>query len=305
MAESRGGWRRAAALLAVSFLLSVATPTLLVAIPFALLALAVPPRRASTVGLAVGALVVIAGVGSQTSEWYMERGWALLLGGWFLALTLRWPASAFVTRALGAVAGSLAVALMLFLQGGGAWVAVDSLVWSRLSAASASALQAMRALQGGGELPNALVTAVERATDIQRTLFPSLLALASLAALGAAWWAYVRLARQTDQGLSPLPEFRFSDQLIWVLLLGVVLLIIPLNDGWQRAGTNAVVFMGALYALRGAAVVLFLSGGLSVLGTLAVAAALLFLAPVLLGGALVVGLGDTWLDLRRRNPRTA
>src|SRR3990172_5158019 len=85
MAESRGGWRRAAALLAVSFLLSVATPTLLVAIPFALLALAVPPRRASTVGLAVGALVVIAGVGSQTSEWYMERGWALLLGGWFLA----------------------------------------------------------------------------------------------------------------------------------------------------------------------------------------------------------------------------
>lgn len=303
-AERGSGWRRAAALLAVVFLLSAAPPGVLIAIPFTVLALLVPPRRVMAVAAAVTAAVLTLGVGGGSSPWYLERGWALLLGGWFAGLTLRWPRTGFTARALGAVAGALAVAIALFLRLPEGWATVDFLVGSRLQSAATQALQAMRLLQGGRELPAALVSAVYRATEVQRTLFPALLALASLAGLGVSWWAYVRLARRADDALGSLREFRFSDQLVWVLVAGVVLLVAPLGDPWQRAGTNAVVFMSALYALRGAAVGLFLSGGLSVLGTAFLVAGMLFVAPLVLGAALVVGLGDTWLDLRRRASAT-
>ena len=68
----------------------------------------------------------------------------------------------------------------------------------------------------------------------------------------------------------------------------------------RRTGWNAVAFMGALYALRGAAVVAFFGGGQTLFGLLALAVALILVAPVVLTGALVIGLGDTWLDLRGR-----
>jgi hypothetical protein len=66
-----------------------------------------------------------------------------------------------------------------------------------------------------------------------------------------------------------------------------------------------VVFMGALYALRGVAVVLFLAGGVSLLGGIFLALGLLLVAPVLMTGAFVIGLGDTWLDLRARRRKTS
>lgn len=298
--ERRGGWRRAAALLAAVFFLSVAPPGVLIAIPFAFLVLLVPPRRAGAVALGVAAVFLTLAVGGESGPWYLERGWAVVLAGWFVGLTLRWPDSGFLARGLGAVAGALATALVLFLQDLGGWAAVDWLVWSRLQGAASSALTALRLLRGGGELPPALVGAVYRTVDVQRVLFPALLALASVAALGVAWWAYVRLARRGDRALAPLREFRFSDQLVWVLVLGVILLLAPLGEPWRRAGSNAVVFMSALYALRGAAVILFLSGGLSLLGTALLMIGMVFVAPLLVGAALVVGLGDTWLDLRRR-----
>ena len=44
----------------------------------------------------------------------------------------------------------------------------------------------------------------------------------------------------------------------------------------------------------------FLSGGISVLGSVLLAIAFLFVAPVLLAGAMIVGIGDPRLDLRER-----
>ena len=45
---------------------------------------------------------------------------------------------------------------------------------------------------------------------------------------------------------------------------------------------------------------IFVSGGLSLAGSALLALALLFVAPVLLAGAMLVGLGDPWFDLRAR-----
>ena len=62
--------------------------------------------------------------------------------------------------------------------------------------------------------------------------------------------------------------------------------------------------IGEVMALRGAAVILFLSGGLSLFGYVLLILGLVFLPPLVLTGAMVVGLGDTWLDVRRRGRST-
>jgi hypothetical protein len=88
--------------------------------------------------------------------------------------------------------------------------------------------------------------------------------------------------------------------MVWLFIGGIVLLVGRVEDVLARVGSNAVVFMGALYALRGAAVVVFVSGGLSFASYLLLALALLVMPPVILGAVMVVGLGDTWLGFRAR-----
>ena len=131
-------------------------------------------------------------------------------------------------------------------------------------------------------------------------LFPALLGLSSLSGLAVAWWAYVRLSSGSGLGLGPLRDFRFNDHLVWLLLIGLALLVFGAGEGWTSGGGNAVVFMGGLYAMRGAAVLLFLSGGVTGLGFLFLLVGMLFLWPVLIPGALLLGVGDTWLDLRSK-----
>jgi hypothetical protein len=132
-------------------------------------------------------------------------------------------------------------------------------------------------------------------------VFPALVALSTLASMGVAWWLHLRIAVRSDRGLAPVREFRFADPLIWLLIVGAgLVLTAQWSDGWGRAGTNLVAFMGALYVLRGLGVLLFLLGGVSITGGLMFALALLLAGPVLLGGALVIGMGDSWLDLRAR-----
>jgi hypothetical protein len=98
-----------------------------------------------------------------------------------------------------------------------------------------------------------------------------------------------------------LKEFRFNDQMVWVLILGITALLLS-SGAVERAGANAVVFVGALYALRGAGVVLFLTGGVSLFGGLLFLVGFIVLAPFVTLGAMFIGLGDTWFDLRGRGP---
>jgi hypothetical protein len=135
--------------------------------------------------------------------------------------------------------------------------------------------------------------------SVRVAVFPALLALESIAALGVAWWARARLLGDRDRGLSPLRDFRFNDHLVWVLVLGLLLLVLQ-SGGAARLGSNALVLMGALYALRGAAVFVFVSGGMSLFGYVAFALLLVLVPPVTLGTAALIGIGDTWLDLRSR-----
>ncbi|TVP55624.1 MAG: DUF2232 domain-containing protein [Gemmatimonadales bacterium] len=293
----RHRWLRPLGLLAIVLGLSVGQPFVLIAIPFGLLTFLQPGERVSA--MVLGALVLgfaLAGHGSG-GLWYLERGWAIIVAGWFAALTLARPAQPFLPRALLAVGGGTVwvAALLLVLDG---WERVEWMVRERVEASAAATLEFSRAI-GAGTDATALGEAVERTAALQVTVFPALVALSTLAALGVAWWLHVRLSGGSDQGLAKLKNLRFADGLIWLFIAGLALvLLMGWTEGWGRVGSNLMLFVGALYALRGAAVLLFLSGGVGWIGVTLIALATVFAAPVIFAGALMVGLGDTWLDLR-------
>ena len=132
------------------------------------------------------------------------------------------------------------------------------------------------------------------------TLYPALLALATLAGLAVAWWAWGRLVNRPDEDLAPLREFRFSDGLIWLLILGIVLVLLPRAPELVRTGSNLLAFMAALYALRGLAVAIFLWGMPGPAGMLLAGLAMILLYPVVVATSVVLGVFDTWLDIRTR-----
>lgn len=271
---------------------SVVHPLQLMMIPLAMLLVALPPRRTPVV-LFAGLLVLLSFVGPQGPMWSVERGWTLLLGGYFIAAVLAWPRGSFLSRALAATGAAIVSAALLVLWTG---------EWSQLDGMMATHYREVAETMGR-TWPGGLGDAdrmIELAASLPARLFPSFLAVGSLAALGVGWWGYCRFAGR-GEALGRLTEFRFPDMLVWILILGVALLVVPIADGASRLGSNLVFFMGALYALRGlgvlAALVLGMVGPqvpvLLVLGVLG-----LFIYPLVVAGTLLLGLTDTWLDLR-------
>lgn len=273
---------------------------LLVAFPFLALTMVLGLRRLPAAVAAVFAVLVAVGAPARGGIWYLERGWAVLLAGCFVVLTMRWPRSRCFTRALAAVAATGALAgLMLILQPG-SWSMVEWLVTDQLMRTFSFTVQTLAEINSDAAISSAdLNSLLEGAAQLGRH-FPALLGLSSLAGLAFAWWAYVRLSAGSGLGLRPLREFRFNDHLVWLLLIGLALIVLGAGEGWTSAGSNAVVFMGGLYVLRGAAVLLFLNGGVTVLGFVWLALGMVFMWWVLIPGALVVGVGDTWLDIRSK-----
>ncbi len=133
--------------------------------------------------------------------------------------------------------------------------------------------------------------------------YPALLGLESLAALALAWAVYHRISRaRIGEPLNRLTDFRFSDQLAWGLIAGALLVLLRPTGDWAALGLNLLLFFGALYALRGLAVVAWFVRTLRVsapaVTALALVAALLS-APASLALALI-GLTDSWVDWRSR-----
>ena len=298
------GWGRAGALLFATLLLSVFTPLVLVLIPFACLVFSAPAKRALPVMAGgLGMVMALAGA-SRSGLWYVERGWMIILGGCFAAVTLRWPDRRFLSRALPALAISGAGAWAALGLSPRRWAIIDRMVATRLRDGVSTSLEALRVLRDGAPLPGTVISTVFQAAEWQSNLFPAMLGLSSLAALATAWWLYVRLVRGSGEGLGPLSEFRFNDQLVWLLVAGAAMFILQPGGGMGRAGLNLLAFIGALYALRGAGVALALTRGVSALGWVLLALAFLLLAPFLFAAALLIGLGDTWVDIRARTRRT-
>jgi hypothetical protein len=147
-------------------------------------------------------------------------------------------------------------------------------------------------------------------------VFPAVLALQSLLALALAWALYHRLSRaRLGAPLRPLREFRFNDQLVWGLIVGLTIVFLPTLQTFRGVGRNLLVFFGALYAIRGLGVLAWFLAPGALAATLTIGFAMLWLPVIqvvaafgfilLLIAAFGLGLGDTWADWRRRTRPTS
>jgi len=298
------GWGTVGALAVAAATLSAVNPGLLLVVPFVLLVLALPPYRPFLMLAALGAGTFVLTGGGGGSVWYFERGWALLVAGWFGLAAVLMRRTGFIGRGLAALAGAVATAVPFLWLNRGAFRQLDATLGGRLREAASQAAVAWQNLanraapSSGGS--GSLADTISRAADLQVLLFPALLALASLAGLAVAWWAYRRLALREPEPLRPLREFAFPNDLVWLFIGGIALLVLPVGEAAGRAGANMLTFMAALYALRGAAVLIVVGGAPGPLALFVGLLALLFLYPLVMATAVLVGLTDTWIDLRAR-----
>ncbi len=330
-ADSRErGWMRLAGGLLLLLLLP-AMPPFSVVFPVAETALVLVPALAACAlaGWKAGGRPVLAvlwvafaawviAVGAERSDYaLLARGWAVLVAVAFGAWALLWPERSFLPRALAALGLALAVGgVMSFAVPGGParvqqviagetlrradlfeteWRArLATKDWQQFRATNAeSAAWFEKTLEEQRVM-------VRRAAEQSPALFPALLALETLVALALAWALYHRVGRaRIGAPLARLREFRFNDQFVWGLVGGLGFLVVPGLGPLRDLGANLLVFFGALYALRGAGVALFFLAPGRVMTVVLVGASVLFAgaAGVIFVG---LGLGDTWLDWRRR-----
>jgi hypothetical protein len=295
--RSRGELARVAGFGLITVAFAVSQPFVLVGLPLALLLIAYGPRNVPA-ALILGAVLTGAALGERAGLWWFERGWPLLLGGTFVWVAGWWPNWRFTGQALAAVWVAAAVAALVFVVSPGAWLDVDSLVAARANQAAESAAQLL-----GERADGAVRALMQRVVSLQVSLFPALLGVSSLGALGLAVTIRGWLAGGSQGAFGQLRRFRFNDHLVWVWLAGLVLVLAPIGDIADRVGSNAVLFMGALYVVRGLAVLLSLVGGISLVAGILGGLVALLLYPILallVVAMFVVGLGDTWLNVRAR-----
>lgn len=304
MSEVGRGWGRVLVLALATMLLSVVQPALLIFVPFALLAVALPPWRPLALALAGLILWLTFGGGiEERTMWYFERGWTLLLGSWFVLMVVVLPGRGFLPRALAAVFAAAATVGGFVAVNRSGWVELDAAVNAQMQRLAQDTVALYTRMFGDDPVVGRMAEATTALAEFHAKLFPAMLALASLAALAVAWWAFGRLARDERTPLGPLREFRFADGMVWLLIAGIILLGLPLNTVATRIGENLLTFTAVLYALRGAAVLVMIGGVPGPLGLLLGSLLILFLAPYVMATTFVVGLSDTWLDIRARRQK--
>lgn len=289
--------------LALALLVSPISPLLLVLIPLALMLLALRADDAMAVvtGIVLLGVVFLTGGSGHGTEWFAHRSWPLLLGSGFVIATLLLRESSLFARSLVAIvtAGVAVSAAALFRPS--VVAGLDGWMTGQIDLASVVLLQWSQAAAGSPEVAESVARAILRWAEIQRQVYPALLALASLPALAIGWYVLGRVTGEPE-GPAPVREFRFSDHLVWLFVAGLALFVLAPGGPLERLGANAAVFMAALYLVRGGAVIgwTLRAAGATAWSWLLLVLATLFLYPVVLGAAFVFGIGDTWLDVRRR-----
>ena len=269
--------------------------------------------------------------GSANGFYNLERGWSLLLAGSFGLTCLFGERRSLFTRALAALSIAVFLALAMSAMGPVPLSQAKQTIAAEFIRRNQEAMSGMNEFiaqhpalwnEWTTQLPwlaNMPASTEQQLTTLSRyglTLFPSLLALESLASLALAWSVYHRLSRaRIGAPLRPLREFRFNDQLVWGLIVGLTTVFLPTLQNFRGVGRNLLVFFSALYAVRGLAVLAwFLAPGALAAG-LVVGFAMLLLPIIqivaavgfvlLLITAFGLGLGDTWADWRRRTRPSA
>ena len=274
-------------------------PPSLVGLPCAALLAAAPDRSARTrvaAGL-LGATSLALLVLSSGRLAAAIAAYTVLLTAAFVAGAVLAPTT-FLRQALRAVCyGGVGTALLVQLVwGAGGW---GALAWE----ATREAGLTMRLVV---EFQPEAFSLYEPVVRFVSTTAPGMLALQSLAGLALAWQWHGQLTSQPlGAPLAPFREFRIGDGWVWGVIAWLGLLVAPVSGVLKLAGTNLGFVLGALYVLRGAAIVVTFAQVLGVSAVAlviaagvaaALAAPLLFLLP----GLCTLGITDTWYQYRRR-----
>ncbi|MDA1081246.1 MAG: DUF2232 domain-containing protein [Gemmatimonadetes bacterium] len=322
------GWGRVV-FAAICFLLVPLTPLFRVLLPTEQTALLMAPALA---GLAVagwisGGRAALAIVWVAVATWsvvqlsggglfsLMQGGWAVLVTASFGAVVVvrRNAAAHFLPRALAAIALSMGLAITLTVVVPGGPTRVADGVAAEAGRRAEESRASWRLVTGSPEwkefvAENAAAGEMAEMVDAQlgalpvtsRVLFPSLAALEALAALALAWALYHRLGRaRLGLPLTAIRDFRFNDHMVWGVIAGLAMVLIPGLTLVRTIGANLLMFFGALYTIRGVGVFLWMASPGRLSTALLVVVSLLFWN-VLGVLALGLGIGDTWLDWRSR-----
>lgn len=241
-------------------------------------------------------------------------GWSLLVAALFASVLMVGWGERFLPRALLTIGMALAVAACTALVAGGgsfdSTLALYGTETARRTELLRSAWTEFTSTAQWAEMlastPN--LARVAEGMEVQltvlpklaRLLLPAFLALETLMVLALAWALYHRFGRaRLGPPLAAWRDLTFHDAFVWGVIAGLAVIVIPVNGIVFAAGMNLLVFSSVLYALRGLGVVLwFLAPGRWMMVFLTI---LLVLFPQIIGVvAAVLGVGDTWLDWRRR-----
>ena len=256
----------------------------------------------------------------------LERGWSLLLAGSFGLACLFGIRRPLFSRALAALGIALFLALAMSAMGPVTVSEARQTIANEFVRRNQETVARMNGFLAAhpaewNELTSRIPQLAGMPAETERQLtslsraglsvFPSLLALQSLFALALAWAIYHRLSRaRLGAPLRPLRDFRFNDQLVWGLIVGLTIMFLPTLQTFRGVGRNLLVFFGALYAIRGLGVLAWFLAPGAFLATVTVGFAMLwvpFIQLFAIGGFMLLlltafglGLGDTWADWRRR-----
>lgn len=263
------------------------------------------PALTAIAWLAAAVLLLFRQAPAGDAFFWLERGWILLVAGVFGLTALLSESRPFFTRALLTVVASFAIALAGLGAGAGSFERLQLILSGEYVTRNQATLEAFDAgvdeivgsAASSESLAQSLAQTRERlqvAPQVSGMLTPALLALQALAALALGWAMYHRLSRvRVGPVTAPLREFRFNDQLVWGLAVGLTILLLPAFEEAQAIGLNLVVFFAMLYFVRGLGVLAWVTKG----GVFVILAVLFSLFPPALGA---LGLSDTWLDWRSR-----
>ena len=263
------------------------------------------PALTAVVWLVAAAVLWLRPAPAGDAYFWLERGWILLVAGVFGLASVLGRDRPFFGRALATVLASFVIALVGMGAGAGSFERLQLIVSGEFVTRNQATLAAFDAgaedIVGAASNSEAVALSLEEtkerlrvAPQISGMLAPALLALQTLAALALGWALYHRLSRiRIGPALAPLREFRFNDQLVWGLAVGLTILLLPAFAEAQAVGLNLVVFFAMLYFVRGLGVLAWVTKG----GVFVILAVLFSLFPPALGA---LGLSDTWLDWRSR-----
>jgi Predicted membrane protein (DUF2232) len=264
--------------------------------------------------LALSVWILLEPVGAAGTPYdQMARGWAIVLAASFGLISVLWNATTpFFVRALSAVAVAIAIGFVIALAAPSGIARFQHASGEELTRRASTTIghvqqsmstpewrqlaEKVPALDTWNDQSEAVMRAIP---DQTASYLPALLALESLAALALGWGVYDRLSNvKVGPTLGPLTEFRFNDQLVWGVAVGATLCLLPAFAEGRTAGINLLIFFGALYLIRGLAVLAWIARGrYAVIIILSLIPQVCVMLGIL---ALALGLGDTWLDLRRR-----